>query len=163
MWSRPLRRRSRRLSWCSTCTRGGSVPPGESSSSRRRGLRYWPYSRTARFGTSRRWPRRSRGVRDADWATRYLEQYRIVRGAMSDTDNTERALREGMDGDYFSSQLSHLRRALRDALGSAAAPYLTDDGGRRPHRYRLALAPEQIRFANLTSAARTETRPGPSR
>jgi hypothetical protein len=104
-----------------------------------------------------------KGVRDADWAARYLEQYRIVRGAMSDTDNTERALREGMDGDYFSSQLSYLRRALRDALGSAAAPYLIDDGGRRPHRYQLALAPEQIRFANLTSAARTETRPGPSR
>jgi len=36
-----------------------------------------------------------------------------------------------------------------DALGAAAGPYLIDDGGRRPRRYRLLLPPEVVRFAPL--------------
>jgi CRISPR-associated protein (TIGR02584 family) len=59
---------------------------------------------------------------------------------------TERALRNGMDGDYFSQTLSKLQRSLKKRLGVAAAPYLIDNGGRRPRRYRLRVAPENIRF-----------------
>lgn len=51
-----------------------------------------------------------------------------------------------MDGSYFSFQLSKLRSAIRRALGPAAEPYLIDDGGRKPRRYRLALAPEAVQL-----------------
>jgi len=88
-------------------------------------------------------------VGDPDWARRYLAELRTVRGEMADLESTEKAPRNGMDGAYFSSQLSSLRRALRDALGAAAGPYLIDDGGRRPRRYRLLLPPEVVRFAPL--------------
>ncbi|MDR0737162.1 MAG: hypothetical protein LBF51_10140, partial [Zoogloeaceae bacterium] len=50
------------------------------------------------------------------------------------------------DGDYFLQTLSKLQRALRKRLGVAAAPYLIDNGERRPRRYRLRIAPENIRF-----------------
>lgn len=92
-------------------------------------------------------------VGDPDWARRYLEELRAVRGEMADLEVTEKALRHGMDGAYFSSQLSSLRRALRDALGAAAGPYLIDDGGRRPRRYRLLLPPEAVRFASLVEGS----------
>jgi len=53
-----------------------------------------------------------------------------------------------MDGDYFSMQKSNLHRRLRDRLGPAADPYLIDDGGSRPRRYRLRLPATAIRFAD---------------
>ncbi|EQD43639.1 CRISPR-associated protein, family, partial [mine drainage metagenome] len=88
-------------------------------------------------------------VHDRDWAVRYTAEYRIIRGGMSSMDETERALKKGMEGDYFSSHLSKLRRAIRKTLGPAAAPYLVDDGGTRPRSYHLALPPNAIRFAPL--------------
>jgi CRISPR-associated protein (TIGR02584 family) len=84
---------------------------------------------------------------DRGWAERYLAEYRAVRGEMSDMDETERALRKGMDGNYFSSHLSKLHRAIKKALGPAAQPYLANNGGVRPGRYRLTLPPEAIHFA----------------
>lgn len=98
-------------------------------------------------------PAPAKDAPDADWARRYLAQYRLARGEGSGLANAEHALRQGMDGGYFSSQLSNLRRTLRRELGAAAAPYLIDDGGSRPHRYRLALPPEQVRFTALDVAA----------
>lgn len=88
-------------------------------------------------------------VPDRDWAQRYLVEYRMIRGDMGDTDQTERALRMGMEGDYFSAHLSKLHRALRKTLGPAAHPYLVDDGGVRPRRYRLMLSPEMLHFAKI--------------
>jgi CRISPR-associated protein (TIGR02584 family) len=85
-------------------------------------------------------------VRDADWAVRYLDEYRAITGSMADIDATEHALRNGMDGDYFSQRKSKLDRRLRTALGPAAAAYRIHDGGTRPRRYALALPPGAIRF-----------------
>lgn len=86
---------------------------------------------------------------DPEWAERFLPEYRAICGDMADIDATERALRKGMDGDYFSTRLSKLRSKLKRALGPASKPYLVDDGGTRPRRYRLALTPEAIRFAKV--------------
>jgi hypothetical protein len=91
-----------------------------------------------------------KGVPDADWARRYLAELRLASGPAADLDATERALRPGMDGDYFSQHLSKLRRALRAHAGIDAAR-LIDDGACRPRRYRLALPPEAVRFGALDS------------
>lgn len=80
------------------------------------------------------------------WAERYLRELRAIVGSDADLGNSEYALRNGMDGSYFSSRLSKLRRALKLQLGADAAPYLIDDGGRKPHRYRLALSSEAVQL-----------------
>ncbi len=90
------------------------------------------------------------GAPDPDWARAYLAELRSGGDDMTDLDQTERTLRKGMDGDYFSQKLSKLRSSLKRGLGPASAgPYLIDDGGTRPRRYRLALAPESIAFESL--------------
>lgn len=99
----------------------------------------------------------TKGVPDPDWARRYLAELRAITGEMADLDQTEHALRQGMDGDYFSVRLSRLRRLLRQKLGVAATPYLIDDGGSRPRRYRLPLAPEAVRFASIDPDRMPET------
>ncbi|MCK2088278.1 CRISPR-associated ring nuclease Csm6 [Thauera aromatica] len=85
-------------------------------------------------------------VPDAAWAERYLHELHAIVGPMGDSASAEHALRDGMDGSYFSSRLSKLRRTLKRELGPAAGPYLIEDGGGRPHRYRLALAPDAVRM-----------------
>ena len=98
-------------------------------------------------------PAPGKGVPDAEWRQRYIDELLPITGR--DTtfgdllEPTQKALRNGMDDDYFSSHLSKLRKQLKQAIGPAAAPYLIDDGGSRPRRYRLALAPEAVRFAAL--------------
>lgn len=84
---------------------------------------------------------------DPEWAQRYLRELRAITGPLADLSKTEHTLRHGMDGGYFSSRLSKLRTVLRDQLGAAAAaPYLIDDGGRRPKRYRLTLDAAAVRI-----------------
>ena len=84
---------------------------------------------------------------DEAWAKRFLREYRGIVGPMADTDSTERALKGGMDGDYFSQRKSKLERLLRRALGPAAVRYRIGDGGLRPRKYRLGLGAEAVRFA----------------
>lgn len=91
-------------------------------------------------------PAPHKDVPDPDWAQNYLKELKSIVGTMADISNTERALRAGMDGHYFSSRLSKLRRCLKGHLGSEAGPYLIDDGGKKPHRYRILLNPENIRI-----------------
>ena len=88
---------------------------------------------------------------DKDWAIRFLEQYRAIRSnEADDTDRTEKALVKGMDGDYFSSTKSKLHKRLRKTLGKTGAePYLIDDGGARPRRYRLGLPVGAVHFVKL--------------
>ena len=69
---------------------------------------------------------------------------------MGNTTSATFALRAGMDGSYFSAALSRLRSKLRHELGPAAGPYLIDDGGRKPHRYRLDLAPQAVMLSTAT-------------
>ncbi|TMW74629.1 TIGR02584 family CRISPR-associated protein, partial [Thauera sp. UPWRP] len=85
-------------------------------------------------------------VPDMAWAARYLRELRAIVGPMRDTSSAEYALRGGMDGSYFSSRLSKLRSALDKHLGPAASTYRIDDGGKKPHRYRLALAAEAVQL-----------------
>lgn len=83
---------------------------------------------------------------DATWGQRYLAELQSIVGVMGGTDPNMRALKNGMDGNYFWQRLSKLHSALRKALGPAARHYQIDDGGKKPHLYRLALAPEAVRL-----------------
>ncbi|MCX8521585.1 MAG: CRISPR-associated ring nuclease Csm6 [Rhodoferax sp.] len=88
----------------------------------------------------------SKSVPDPEWARRYLVEYRAIAGVMADLDSTERALRSGMDGEYFSVRKSKLDKRIQADLGAAAAPYRIQDGGVRPRRYSLNLEPSAVRF-----------------
>ena len=92
-------------------------------------------------------PAPPKGAFDPAWAERFLDEYRAVHGELDDIERTERALAKGMDGEYFSSLKSTLHRRLKKALGVAAGAYLIGDGGVRPRRYALSLAPSAIHFA----------------
>lgn len=91
-------------------------------------------------------PAPAKELPDADWKQRYLVELRSIAGPMKDLDETERALRKGMDGDYFSAHLSKLKKILRRELGPAAEPYLISDGGSRPRRYSLGLRPAAVSY-----------------
>lgn len=78
-------------------------------------------------------------VLDAEWAERYLAELRLIAGMAGDCDKTEKTLRNGMDGSYFSSHLSRLQKLLKRNLGVAAPAYLIADGDKRPRRYFLNL------------------------
>ena len=88
-----------------------------------------------------------KGSPDRVWADSYLREYRAITGTLADIEATERALRNGMDGEYFSQRLSKLQKRLTSALGPAAAAYRIDDGGKRPRKYQLPLLPEAVRFS----------------
>lgn len=92
-------------------------------------------------------------VPDPAWAERYLRELRAITGPLADLSATERALRKGMDGAYFSSRLSKLRSALNKHLGAAAGVYRIDDGGGKPHRYRLALGADAVRILRAGNEA----------
>ncbi|OIN90620.1 MAG: CRISPR-associated protein [Comamonadaceae bacterium CG1_02_60_18] len=87
-----------------------------------------------------------KGVPDLAWAQRYLREYRHIAGRMADLEATERALKNGMDGEYFSMRKSKLERRLKAALGPAFDAYRIHDGGVRPRRYALTLMPDAVRF-----------------
>ena len=91
-------------------------------------------------------PAPSKGAPDPAWAHRFLAEYRAITGTLADIESTERALKNGMDGEYFSQRKSKLEKRLKTALGPAASHYRIDDGGTRPRKYRLALPPESVRF-----------------
>lgn len=93
-------------------------------------------------------PAPSKGVPDPAWARRFLREYRAITGTLADTDATERALRTGMEGEYFSVRKSKLERRLKAALGPAAAAYRIDGGNQRPGKYRLTLQPDAVRFVD---------------
>ncbi|MBN8454031.1 CRISPR-associated ring nuclease Csm6 [Accumulibacter sp.] len=90
---------------------------------------------------------------DVEWRQRYLIELRWIDGLLGERDDTERALKKGMDGGYFSTHLSKLRKILQRELGPAAAPYLISDGGSRPRRYSLELRPTAVGYGALDNAA----------
>lgn len=93
-------------------------------------------------------PAPSKGVPDLPWAKRFLKEYRAITGTLADTDATERALKSGMDGEYFSIRKSKLERKLKAALGPAADAYKIDSGNQRPGKYQITLVPEAVRFVD---------------
>ena len=76
---------------------------------------------------------------DEEWARQFLVELRAIVGQLGDTDLAEHALRNGMDGNYFSTTLTRLHKVLKLHLGAAARPYRITDGGRRPRLYSLNL------------------------
>lgn len=66
---------------------------------------------------------------------------------MADTDATEHALKNGMDGEYFSQRKSKLDKRLKTTLGPAADAYRIHDG-RPPGRYGLTLASNAVSFVS---------------
>lgn len=97
----------------------------------------------------------AKDAHDEDWAKLYLREYRAINGGvLSDIDATTQALRNGMDGDYFSQRKSKLEKRLKNALGVAAEAYRIHDGATRPRRYSLTLNADAVRF--LTEAAFTD-------
>ena len=96
----------------------------------------------------------SKGAPDEIWAKRYLSEYRRITGNQADIEGTERALKHGMDGEYFSARKSKLEKRLKTALGAAAQAYRIHDGGTRPRRYALTLPPSAVRFCQESSAGR---------
>lgn len=83
--------------------------------------------------------------RSAD-AQRFLHLYaRVVQRNSATFENAEQRLQEGMEKAFFEENNAKLERALRSQLGLAAAPYLLQTSGKRPHTQRyLGLAPEAI-------------------
>ena len=93
-------------------------------------------------------PAPAKGAPDADWGHRYLREYRAIMGNLADIQATEHALRNGMDGEYFSQRKSKLDKRLKTALGPAAQAYRIHDGGTRPRRYALTLRLDVVRFVS---------------
>lgn len=96
-------------------------------------------------------PAPHKDVPDQEWALRYLREYRAITGTMADIDSTEKALKKGMNGDFFSPLKSKLERRLRSALGQAATHYRINDGDKRPRRYGLTLGSNAISFVQNTT------------
>jgi len=102
-------------------------------------------------------PAPPKDVPDSEWRKWFIQEYKNIRSHQADDiERTEKALQHGMDGDYFSTTKSKLHAALKKALGPAAAPYLIDDGGKRPRQYSLKLPPEAVRFGKLAGKERTQ-------
>jgi hypothetical protein len=84
-------------------------------------------------------------------------------------DQARKVLKKGMDGDYFSMQLTRLHKALQDELGVLAAPYMIDkvkhrsekDSGKdRPEGYRMKLNPKAICYGPLPKPENTPENSG---
>lgn len=79
-------------------------------------------------------------------ADAFLAEYRRVRGVMGDDGRAAARYRDGMSQGDFDERKSKLKRALVQALGPAAQPYLVIGEGRAPMRYRLALPADAVSF-----------------
>lgn len=96
----------------------------------------------------------AKGVDDPAWGRRYLREYRAIVGAFADADVTEHALRNGMDGEYFSTRKSKLHRRLGEALGPAGAAYLIHNvGTKNAGKYQIGLPQQAIRFEDRAPRA----------
>lgn len=89
----------------------------------------------------------------------YLSAYSQLGQIRSgDRERIQRALQHGMDEAYFDQRRANLHKTLNSHLGQLAPNFHIQAEGKRPlTRYRLKLAPEQIRFAPLDEATNTQT------
>jgi CRISPR-associated protein (TIGR02584 family) len=87
------------------------------------------------------------GAPSPEHAAAYLAEYRRIRGVLGDDGRSAARYRRGMAKADFEERKSKLKRVLQAALGPAAQPYLIVGEGRRPMRFRLALAGDEISFA----------------
>ncbi|MCS7042806.1 MAG: CRISPR-associated ring nuclease Csm6 [Bryobacteraceae bacterium] len=94
------------------------------------------------------------GGEDEPLARAFLAEYERCAGSR-DIERTRKALKKGMDREYFLERASRVNKALREALGEARAyAYQIHPAGRRMEtEYRLGLDPESIHFANEEKSA----------
>lgn len=84
---------------------------------------------------------------ETEWRDWFVPDFVYCSGGRNaSTDSTLHALRNGMDGRWFSTALNRLHKNLKKALGPAATAYLVHDGACRPRRYGLQLAEHAIVF-----------------
>ncbi len=89
----------------------------------------------------------SEGAPEPEYAKEFLAEYRRAEPGAAAELRTHKALRGGMEKNYFLERKSRVNRALEEALGSAAWRYKVQGFGRRPQmRFGLALEPAQIRY-----------------
>lgn len=87
-------------------------------------------------------------------AEEYLKEYELVAGGQRG-ERTKKALRNGMDRDFFLQRRARLDAALRAALGARAADYVVQKSGRRPvTRYRLGMNKQAIVFSRSEGGER---------
>ena len=114
-------------------------------------LAWWAWRRQTQQGESAGFA----GWRSVGAETKvFLALYRKVVGPdAADFESTATLLAAGMEKEFFQQKNSRLERALRDALGPAAAPYLLAQQGKRPHTRRgLTLPVDAIRIAGLPAS-----------
>ncbi len=83
----------------------------------------------------------------AEHAADYLVEYRRIRGVLGDDGRSTARYRDGMSKGDFLERRSKLNRAMRRAMGAAAAPYLVVGEGRAPMHYRLKLHATSVSWA----------------
>ncbi len=87
------------------------------------------------------------GYADPTYAREFLAEYEQAFDNLGPADRCAKALRNGMDKNYFLQRRSKLRKLLSKALGPRAADYFIHKTGRRPNtRYELKLEPAQIHY-----------------
>lgn len=89
-------------------------------------------------------------VETPDFATQFLDVYARLHGKSGGYGQVAQALHAGMTRAWFDERKSNTHKALKQALGAAAAePYLLHPHGKRPTtRFGLTLSPEAITFSN---------------
>lgn len=86
------------------------------------------------------------GFPNGDYARAFLLELKSILGVMGDTERTEKALKNGMDQDFFEQKRSRLNGKLLKALGAMADPYLIRGRGSRGKSYEIGLQGAGIRF-----------------
>lgn len=87
---------------------------------------------------------------DPEWAALFRQELEAISGKFGISELTEDALKNGMEGEYFSSTRSKLCKKIKDKLGvQNAIPYLINDGGKKPRLHRLSLEPRQIEYTSI--------------
>ncbi len=79
-------------------------------------------------------------------AEEYLSALHGIKGHDGETDSTRKALKKGMDRDYFDSLKSRLNKSLEKALGRREAlQYQIQSGPRGLGTFFLDIDPERIK------------------
>lgn len=89
----------------------------------------------------------SEGAPEPALAEEFLHEYLRADPGATARERTRRALRNGMEKNYFLERKSRVNRLLEEALGASAWAYKVQGFGKRPDtRYGLPLEPEQIDY-----------------
>ncbi len=90
-----------------------------------------------------------------DYAREFLAELQLIRGELGGIERTQKALKKGMDQDFFEQKRSRLNHKLMTLLRHHADPYLIRGRGTRGKKYELGLRGE---FISFDSTGRDETK-----